>query len=69
MQYFVTCCESYIQVWGLNLGEEGVQGGGERDEGEEDEEAGEFYCPITCDLMTNPVRCSDGFTYEESAIR
>ena len=56
-------------MWGLNLGEEGGQGGGERDEGEEDEEAGEFYCPITCDLMTNPVRCSDGFTYEESAIR
>ena len=29
----------------------------------------EFVCPITCDVMTSPVRCSDGFVYEESAIK
>ena len=29
----------------------------------------EFICPITCDLMANPVECSDGFVYEESAIK
>ena len=29
----------------------------------------EFVCPITCDMMTSPVRCCDGFVYEESAIK
>ena len=29
----------------------------------------EFICPITCDLMSSPVRCSDGFVYEECAIK
>ena len=29
----------------------------------------EFVCPITCDIMTSPVRCSDGFVYEECAIK
>ena len=29
----------------------------------------EFVCPITCDIMTSPVRCCDGFVYEESAIK
>jgi len=28
-----------------------------------------FLCPITCDLLVKPVRCSDGFIYEESAIK
>ena len=28
----------------------------------------EFICPITYDLMVKPVKCSDGFVYEESAI-
>jgi len=34
-----------------------------------DDVPNEFLCPITCDLMENPVRCSDGFVYEESAIK
>lgn len=29
----------------------------------------EFICPITQDLMTNPVICHDGITYEDIAIR
>jgi len=29
----------------------------------------EFLCPITCDLMYNPVKCSDGFVYDECAIK
>ena len=29
----------------------------------------EFVCPITCDIMTSPVRCCDGFVYEECAIK
>ena len=29
----------------------------------------EFVCPITCDLMSDPVQCSDGFVYEKSAIK
>lgn len=28
----------------------------------------EFICPITHEIMTNPVKLIDGFTYEESAI-
>jgi len=28
----------------------------------------EFICPITYDLMVNPVKCGDGFVYEKSAI-
>ena len=28
-----------------------------------------FVCPITCDLMVSPVQCSDGFIYEENAIK
>jgi hypothetical protein len=28
----------------------------------------EFKCPITLDLMNDPVLCEDGFTYERSAI-
>ena len=27
------------------------------------------YCPITYDVMTNPVMATDGHSYEESAIR
>jgi len=27
-----------------------------------------FYCPITGDLMTDPVICDDGHTYERAAI-
>jgi hypothetical protein len=29
----------------------------------------EFLCPITCDIMRQPVRCGDGFVYEEAAIK
>ncbi len=29
----------------------------------------EFLCPITCDIMRQPVRCVDGFVYEEAAIK
>ncbi|XP_076241423.1 uncharacterized protein LOC143183650 isoform X2 [Calliopsis andreniformis] len=28
----------------------------------------EFLCPITREIMKEPVRCSDGFTYERGAI-
>ena len=28
-----------------------------------------FLCPITCDMMSAPVQCSDGFIYEETAIK
>ena len=28
----------------------------------------EFICPITQDVMRNPVLCSDGFVYEKAAI-
>ena len=29
----------------------------------------EFVCPITCDIMRCPVKCTDGFVYEETAIK
>lgn len=35
---------------------------------EQDKAPNEFLCPITRQLMTNPVFTSDGFTYELSAI-
>ena len=28
----------------------------------------EFICPITRSIMDDPVICSDGYTYERSAI-
>ena len=28
----------------------------------------EFICPITAEIMTDPVSTSDGFTYERAAI-
>ncbi|XP_048523830.1 WD repeat, SAM and U-box domain-containing protein 1 isoform X3 [Dendroctonus ponderosae] len=28
----------------------------------------EFLCPITHEIMREPVRCSDGFTYEKNAV-
>jgi hypothetical protein len=28
----------------------------------------DFECPILMDLMTDPVICSDGFSYERAAI-
>lgn len=28
----------------------------------------EFLCPITQEIMREPVRCSDGFVYEKQAI-
>ena len=28
----------------------------------------EYLCPIVMDVMTDPVICADGFTYERSAI-
>lgn len=33
-----------------------------------DEVPNEFYCPITMELMTDPVIASDGFSYEREAI-
>ena len=33
-----------------------------------DDEHSEFYCPITCELMVDPVICSDGTSYERAAI-
>jgi hypothetical protein len=34
----------------------------------DDETPGAFLCPITYDIMSNPVVCSDGHTYERLAI-
>lgn len=28
----------------------------------------DFICPITYEIMTDPVMCEDGFSYERSAI-
>jgi hypothetical protein len=28
----------------------------------------EFRCPVTCEVMADPVMCADGFTYERAAI-
>jgi hypothetical protein len=28
----------------------------------------DFVCPITSEIMTDPVLCEDGFSYERSAI-
>ena len=69
-KYLATCCENYIQVWKLQLDQETQEGLRSLAAADEDELVPEeFYCPITYDLMKNPVRCSDGFTYEESAIK
>ena len=38
-------------------------------DGSNDEEDISMVCPITQDLMRNPVRCSDGFVYERAAIQ
>ena len=29
----------------------------------------EFLCPITHEMMNNPVRLADGFVYDEMAIK
>jgi hypothetical protein len=29
----------------------------------------EFICPITLDIMDDPVLCEDGYTYERTAIK
>lgn len=34
-----------------------------------DELPDEFYCPITMEVMTDPVLAADGFSYERAAIR
>ena len=71
-RWMATCCENYTQVWKLQLDQE-TQGGlpslAAAPDNEDEAVPEEFYCPITYDLMKNPVRCSDGFTYEESAIK
>ena len=67
--YMATCCENYVQVWKLQLGQELEEGATAAINDTEETVPDEFYCPITYDLMKNPVRCSDGFTYEESAIK
>merc|ERR1712071_439989 len=64
-KFLATCSESHTNMWRLGLEEEKPE---EEEEGE-DEVPSEFYCPITYDLMQDPVKCSDGFTYEELAIR
>ena len=38
-------------------------------ESSQDSVQSEFVCPITQDLMRNPVKCSDGFVYERAAIQ
>ena len=35
----------------------------------EDEAPQKFFCPISCQAMRRPVRCSDGFVYEQHMIR
>mmetsp|Transcript_14759 Transcript_14759/g.37018 ORF Transcript_14759/g.37018 Transcript_14759/m.37018 type:complete len:248 (+) Transcript_14759:214-957(+) len=46
-----------------------AQGGAEAEvEAEEGALPRQFFCPITCQPMVDPVVCSDGFTYERSAI-
>lgn len=67
--YMATCCENYVKVWKLQLGQELQEGATAAINDTEEAVPDEFYCPITYDLMKNPVRCSDGFTYEESAIK
>ena len=69
-KYMATCCENYTQVWKLQLDQETQEGLRSLAADNEDEVVPEeFFCPITYDLMVNPVKCSDGFTYEESAIK
>ena len=36
--------------------------------GEAREVPDDFICPITAEIMTDPVSTSDGFTYERAAI-
>ena len=70
-KYLATCCENYTQVWKLQLDQEAQEGLRSLAVADDEDEVvpEEFFCPITYDLMKNPVRCSDGFTYEESAIK
>ena len=68
-KYMATCCENYIQLWKLQLDPVNQEGVSLAAADAEEVVPEEFYCPITCDLMKNPVKCSDGFTYEESAIK
>ena len=68
-KYMATCCENYIQLWKLQLDPVNQEGVSLAADDAEEVVPEEFYCPITCDLMKNPVKCSDGFTYEESAIK
>jgi len=42
--------------------------GGKESDGFVDDIPDEYLCPITYDLMVNPVKCGDGFVYEETAI-
>ena len=42
--------------------------GGKESDGFVDDIPEEYLCPITYDLMVNPVKCGDGFVYEETAI-
>mmetsp|Transcript_39389 Transcript_39389/g.78961 ORF Transcript_39389/g.78961 Transcript_39389/m.78961 type:complete len:93 (-) Transcript_39389:20-298(-) len=37
--------------------------------GRDDELPDEFYCPITMEVMTDPVLAADGFSYERRAIQ
>ena len=52
---------------------EGGEGGGSGAAGpseasEAREVPDDFICPITAEIMTDPVSTSDGFTYERAAI-
>ena len=53
-------------------GGEGGEGGsgaaGPSEASEAREVPDDFVCPITAEIMTDPVSTSDGFTYERAAI-
>ena len=49
-------------------GEGGSGAAGPSEASEAREVPDEFICPITTEIMTDPVSTSDGFTYERAAI-
>ena len=58
---------------GASDGASGGEGGGSGAAGpsqasEAAEVPDDFICPITAEIMTDPVSTSDGFTYERAAI-
>ena len=49
-------------------GEGGGSGAAGPSKGREAAVPDEYICPITAEIMTDPVSTSDGFTYERAAI-